>query len=109
MDHPSGDPRETSRGCWWGEKRQCTFCGLNGGSIAFRAKPQERKVLPEISSAVSEFGVLDIIITDNILDPANFETLLPRLADAGWDLKNLLRGQVDLRDYQSCAPWPPPG
>src|SRR5262249_10493752 len=21
---------ETARGCWWGEKIQCTFCGLNG-------------------------------------------------------------------------------
>ena len=23
---------ETSRGCWWGAKSHCTFCGLNGGS-----------------------------------------------------------------------------
>src|SRR5512142_331306 len=33
---------EGSRGCWWGEKHQCTFCGLNGSSIAFRSKPAER-------------------------------------------------------------------
>ena len=27
-----GDPAlhiEGSRGCWWGQKHQCTFCGLN--------------------------------------------------------------------------------
>lgn len=28
---------ETSRGCWWGEKAHCTFCGLNGASMAYRA------------------------------------------------------------------------
>lgn len=28
---------ETSRGCWWGERAHCTFCGLNGQSLAFRS------------------------------------------------------------------------
>ncbi len=28
---------ETSRGCWWGEKAHCTFCGLNGTSMNYRA------------------------------------------------------------------------
>lgn len=29
-------PFETSRGCWWGAKVQCTFCGLNSSSINYR-------------------------------------------------------------------------
>jgi ribosomal peptide maturation radical SAM protein 1 len=28
---------ETSRGCWWGERQHCTFCGLNGLTMAYRA------------------------------------------------------------------------
>jgi ribosomal peptide maturation radical SAM protein 1 len=28
---------ETSRGCWWGERAHCTFCGLNGSTMKFRA------------------------------------------------------------------------
>jgi magnesium-protoporphyrin IX monomethyl ester (oxidative) cyclase len=28
---------ETSRGCWWGERAHCTFCGLNGATMAYRA------------------------------------------------------------------------
>jgi ribosomal peptide maturation radical SAM protein 1 len=28
---------ETSRGCWWGAKAHCPFCGLNGSTMAFRA------------------------------------------------------------------------
>ena len=28
---------ETSRGCWWGERSHCTFCGLNGQSMGYRS------------------------------------------------------------------------
>lgn len=27
---------ETSRGCWWGERSHCTFCGLNGLTMKYR-------------------------------------------------------------------------
>ncbi len=33
---------ETSRGCWWGEKSLCSFCGLNGEGPPFRAKSPDR-------------------------------------------------------------------
>ncbi|MBS2965971.1 RiPP maturation radical SAM C-methyltransferase [Actinocrinis puniceicyclus] len=32
---------ETSRGCWWGERAHCTFCGLNGQTMAYRAMSPE--------------------------------------------------------------------
>jgi magnesium-protoporphyrin IX monomethyl ester (oxidative) cyclase len=32
---------ETSRGCWWGERSHCTFCGLNGGTMMYRAMPSD--------------------------------------------------------------------
>jgi ribosomal peptide maturation radical SAM protein 1 len=32
---------ETSRGCWWGQKSQCTFCGLNGLGMNYRAMDAE--------------------------------------------------------------------
>ncbi len=35
---------ETSRGCWWGERSHCTFCGLNGGTMAYRAMPSGQAV-----------------------------------------------------------------
>jgi ribosomal peptide maturation radical SAM protein 1 len=35
---------ETSRGCWWGEKAHCTFCGLNGLSMAYRAMTPENAI-----------------------------------------------------------------
>ena len=33
---------ETSRGCWWGERAHCTFCGLNGSTMSYRAMRPER-------------------------------------------------------------------
>jgi len=32
---------ETSRGCWWGERSHCTFCGLNGASMGYRSMKPE--------------------------------------------------------------------
>src|SRR5262249_35137422 len=35
---------ETARGCWWGEKNHCTFCGLNSLSMKYRSKTSDRAV-----------------------------------------------------------------
>ena len=35
-------PFESSRGCWWGAKHHCTFCGLNGAGMSFRSKSPRR-------------------------------------------------------------------
>lgn len=35
---------EGSRGCWWGEKHPCTFCGLNGQHNRYRQKSSRRIV-----------------------------------------------------------------
>lgn len=35
---------ETSRGCWWGERSHCTFCGLNGTTMRYRRMNAERAI-----------------------------------------------------------------
>jgi ribosomal peptide maturation radical SAM protein 1 len=71
---------ETSRGCWWGAKSHCTFCGLNGGAMAFRSKTAER-ALAEIRYLRDRHGTEAFSVVDNILDMGYFRTLLPMLAD----------------------------
>jgi ribosomal peptide maturation radical SAM protein 1 len=71
---------ETSRGCWWGEKHHCTFCGLNGLTMAFRSKTADR-VMDEIHDLRGRYGVDSLSVVDNILDMRYFRTLLPRLAE----------------------------
>ena len=70
---------ETSRGCWWGAKHHCTFCGLNGLSMAFRRKSADR-VFQEFNTLADRHGP-DFVVVDNILDHRFFEELLPRLAE----------------------------
>jgi len=100
---------EAARGCWWGEKHHCTFCGLNGTSMKFRSKPAPR-VRDELAELVRTYEILDVVTVDNILDTAYFRDLLPRLRDLGWDLRlryevkaNLQPEQLDLlRDAGVC-------
>jgi ribosomal peptide maturation radical SAM protein 1 len=77
---------EAARGCWWGEVSHCTFCGLNGGGMAFRSKPPER-VAGEIVALARRHQVLDLHAVDNILDHRYTGTLLPALAQSGLDLR----------------------
>ncbi|MET8770219.1 RiPP maturation radical SAM C-methyltransferase [Streptomyces sp. NPDC004658] len=77
---------EGARGCWWGEKHHCTFCGLNGTAMAFRAKPGER-LWAEIGRLVRRHRLLDVVTVDNIIDMAYFRDFLPRVAESGWDLR----------------------
>lgn len=70
---------ETSRGCWWGEKHPCTFCGLNGTGMQYRSKSPER-ALAELDHLVDRHGVRAIFATDMILDPRYFESFIPTLA-----------------------------
>lgn len=77
---------EGSRGCWWGEKHQCTFCGLNGSLITFRSKPADQ-FWRDLTHLVRRHRVLDVMTADNIMDMAYYRELLPRLAETGWDLR----------------------
>jgi ribosomal peptide maturation radical SAM protein 1 len=76
--------QETSRGCWWGEKSHCTFCGLNGTSMAYRSKSPER-VVQEMSALAQRYQRLDFHCVDLIFDPAYLKEVLPRLRDAPHD------------------------
>jgi ribosomal peptide maturation radical SAM protein 1 len=70
---------ESSRGCWWGERMHCTFCGLNGATMTYRSKSAPR-ALAELSHLAATHPGCDIQVVDNILDLAYFKTLLPELA-----------------------------
>jgi len=72
-------PYETSRGCWWGQKHQCTFCGLNGETMAFRQKSPDR-VIRDLRTLLNAHPTRRVIMTDRTMPHIYFKTLLPRLA-----------------------------
>jgi ribosomal peptide maturation radical SAM protein 1 len=73
---------ETSRGCWWGERKHCTFCGLNGTTMTYRSKSPAR-ALDELQWLSATYPNSSIQLVDNILDMGYFKTLLPELASRG--------------------------
>jgi len=90
---------ETSRGCWWGEKKHCTFCGLNGATMAFRAKSPDR-VFDELETLWTTYGVAKIESVDNILDLRYVNTLFPRLAESDLELELFYEVKANLRRDQ---------
>ncbi|MFJ2776947.1 RiPP maturation radical SAM C-methyltransferase [Kitasatospora sp. NPDC087315] len=90
---------EGSRGCWWGEKHHCTFCGLNGSFMEFRSKSPDR-FYDEVTGLAERHQVLDFVVVDNILDMGYFDTVLRRLAESDHDIRLHFEVKSNLRRHQ---------
>lgn len=72
-------PYESSRGCWWGAKHHCTFCGLNALGMGYREK-KPAKVLGELMNLTDRYPEAQIMMVDNIMPFSYFSSLIPELA-----------------------------
>ena len=90
---------ETSRGCWWGERMHCTFCGLNGATMSYRSKSAPR-ALDELTHLAAAHPGADIQVVDNILDLRYFKTLLPELAKRKLDVSLFYETKSNLKKEQ---------
>jgi ribosomal peptide maturation radical SAM protein 1 len=95
-------PFESARGCWWGAKHHCVFCGLNGTTMRFRAKSAPR-VLDELAAQARRYDNVRFEAVDNILDPGYLTELFPAIAENGsgyrifYEVKaNLTRAQLEV-------------
>ena len=93
---------ESSRGCWWGQKCQCSFCGLSNGYLKYRCKSSE-KVMEELLVQIDKYNNKTFFATDLILSSESFDNLIPELIRRKLDLcifyevkANLKRNQVKL-------------
>ena len=95
-------PFESARGCWWGERRHCTFCGLNGGTMAYRSKSPQR-VLDEITELALDHRCLNVFAVDNIIDTGYYDTVLRELAARGRPFQLFYETKADLsRETLEC-------
>lgn len=79
-------PFETARGCWYGMKNHCTFCGLNRAGMDFRAKSPPQ-VIEQLQTLSRRYGSLSFNAIDNILAPEYVDQLFGKLAEGKTDLK----------------------
>jgi ribosomal peptide maturation radical SAM protein 1 len=69
---------EGSRGCWWGQKHHCRFCGVNGTALSYHAKTSSR-VIAEIRSLWERHG-RNLVATDAILSREHLRHVMPELS-----------------------------
>lgn len=107
-------PFESARGCWWGQKSHCTFCGLNNEGMLFRRKSSVR-VARELLTLAKRHKMTSFMASDNILDYRAYKELLPTLSNLPLDLNlfyeikaNLRRDDVSLL-AKAGVQWVQPG
>lgn len=95
---------ETSRGCWWGERAHCTFCGLNGGTMAYRA--MEPGLAVDYIQSLFRYAdrCVSLNAVDNIMPKAYPTQVFPRLDTPGnVNLFYEVKADVSESDVQSMA------
>src|SRR6185369_3344046 len=86
---------ESSRGCWWGEKQHCTFCGLNGEGMASRSKAAT-SVIDDLVLMSQKYGVYRFLMADNIMPHEYFASLVPQLSAMNSDLQLFYEQKANL-------------
>ncbi len=59
---------EGSRGCWWGEKHRCNFCGIHTSkeTLCYRQK-SVKKIVEELKQQAEIYNIKRFVFTDCIL------------------------------------------
>ncbi|MCO5973215.1 RiPP maturation radical SAM C-methyltransferase [Actinoallomurus soli] len=90
---------EFSRGCWWGQKHHCTFCGLNALGMNYRSKAGER-AFADLEQLLRAHPTHRVDAVDNILDMAYLSSFCAELAERRWDLNLFFEVKANLTREQ---------
>jgi ribosomal peptide maturation radical SAM protein 1 len=95
---------ETSRGCWWGSKHHCTFCGIDDILMKFRSKSPAH-ILDEITTLSARHRYTEFFAVDSIINLSFCNELLPILgrlrAEHGWDFNFFFESKSNIRREQA--------
>jgi|SoiMethySBSTD1v2_1073268.scaffolds.fasta_scaffold00086_55 ribosomal peptide maturation radical SAM protein 1 len=93
-------PYQTARGCWWGEKSHCTFCGISRTAMKFRSKSADQ-VIEQILALKNRYGNAVFQGTEYIFDYKYFRTLLPRLKEVDAYFRFEVKANLKLEQMQA--------
>lgn len=95
-------PVEASRGCWWGAKNHCTFCGLNPDRMAYFAKTPDR-FLAEVDHFRRMYRPSRFMAVDNIMPRPYYAKVLPRLPEASGGAEFFFEVKANFRQEEMAA------
>ena len=78
-------PFETSRGCWWGERKTCAFCAHNAGTMSYRKKDFNR-AYQELEYLVERYNPHYISAMDAVA-PKQIDELLTKIREGGKSIR----------------------
>jgi ribosomal peptide maturation radical SAM protein 1 len=91
---PDTLPVESSRGCWWGRRSHCSFCGIDDKDLEYRAKTAEG-VVAMLDTMSARYGITRFRFSDYILPRQYFRSVFPLLAQSSppkyelhWEIKS---------------------
>ncbi len=90
---------ESSRGCWWGERSHCTFCGISKETMSYRSKSPQR-AFEEISFLSEKYHSKKVHVVDCILDLKYFKDFLPKLSERNEKLDIFYEVKANLKKEQ---------
>ena len=97
--HVEALPYESSRGCWWGQKNHCTFCGLTDDALNFRGKSPQR-VMQEISALSTRYQETNLLAVDLIVSWPGMTPVLDELAHQDVDLALFYEVKASMKKNQ---------
>lgn len=103
-DLPYYIPVEASRGCWWGAKHHCTFCGLSPTKMPYFRKDADR-FLTEVRSLTREHAPPRFMAVDNIMPHEYYTAVCPQLgaASGGAEFFFEVKANLDRRVMETFA------
>lgn len=90
---------ESSRGCWWGEKQHCTFCGLNSNGMKYRAK-SAAGMEEQLRRLALKYQMTRFESVDNIMDFKYIDQLCGPLSEKHYDYKLFYEVKANLTPLQ---------
>jgi len=90
---------ETARGCWWGEKHHCTFCGLNASTMEFRSRSMEQ-VHADLADLSKRYNSYRFRLVDNILEMKYIDGVFGDFAQNNYDLQFFIEVKSNLTKAQ---------
>lgn len=93
---------ENSRGCWWGQKKHCIFCGIKKQDLVYRYKSAET-ALAQMQHMLNKYGETSFRFADYILPNDYYTTLMPMLAEEGapFELETEIKANVSPAKFKS--------